>query len=148
MATATNDNQVQSAVPTGLWGTISHFSVHKSATGGTTYVGFTPLTTNRTPAVGQRLQFAAGAIDVVINDQATGGEFGAYGAETALEGNLRQRHPVRRPCTRARPEPPGRPMRSAATGTRGSPWGTPTGPLASGAGPLRRAAPDGPPAVG
>ena len=86
MATATNDNQVQSAVPTGLWGTVSHLSVHKSATGGTTYVGFTPLTTNRTPAVGQRLQFAAGAIDVVINDQATGGEFGAYGAETALEG--------------------------------------------------------------
>ena len=86
MATATNDNQVQSAQPTGSWGAITHLSIHKATTGGATYVGFTALDTARTPAIGQRIQFAAGAIDVVLNDQATGGEFGAYGAQQALNG--------------------------------------------------------------
>ena len=86
MATATNDNQIQSTQPTGSWGAITHLSIHKATTGGATYVGFTALDTARTPAIGQRIQFAAGAIDVVINDQGTGGEFGAYGAEKALEG--------------------------------------------------------------
>ena len=86
MATATNDNQLQSAQPTASWGAVSHLSLHKSATGSTTYIGFTALDTSRTPAIGQRIQFAAGAIDIVINDQGTGGEFGSYGAEQALEG--------------------------------------------------------------
>ena len=86
MATLTNDNQLQSAQPTASWGTISHLSLHKTATGGTTYIGFTALDTSRTPAIGQRIQFAAGAIDIVINDQGTSGEFGAYGARQSLEG--------------------------------------------------------------
>ena len=86
MATATNNNEIQTVQPTALWGTVSHLSVHKAATGGTTYIGFTPLDTNRTPSIGQRIQFAAGAVDIVINDQGTGGEFGVYGAQQALGG--------------------------------------------------------------
>ena len=86
MATLTNDDTLQSAQPTASWGAVSHLSLHKVATGGTAYIGFTALDTSRTPAIGQRIQFAAGAIDVVINDQGTGGEFGAYGAQQALGG--------------------------------------------------------------
>ena len=86
MANLTNDNAIESATPTALWGTITHASLHKSATGDTTYLGSTPLGSNLVPAIGQAIEFAAGEIDIDLNDKSVGGEFGAYGAQQALEG--------------------------------------------------------------
>ena len=87
MATATNDNQVQSAVPTGLWGTITHLSVHKSATGGHHVRRVYPA--DHEPHAGRRPAFAVRGRRDRRGDQRSGHGRGvriAYGAETALEG--------------------------------------------------------------
>ena len=82
MATADNDNAITSVNSTAAWGTISHSSWNRSATGATTYGAATALTTNVTPAIGQAVRFAAG----VLTMQVVNGELTPYGGRAAVIG--------------------------------------------------------------
>ena len=82
MATADNDNAITSVNSVAAWGTVSHSSWNRSATGATTYSAATALSANVTPAIGQAVRFAAG----VLTLQVVNGELVAYGGRAAVMG--------------------------------------------------------------
>lgn len=59
-----NGTAITFPTPTALWGTITHFVVanHASASAAANIIGWAALTTPRTPAIGDLVRFAAGAL--------------------------------------------------------------------------------------
>ena len=65
MAVAKNTAVVQFATPTASWGTISHFGIWDSASGGT-FLGSSPLDNNRAVQIGADVEFAPEALQVTV----------------------------------------------------------------------------------
>ena len=59
---SSNNAVVQFAVPTGSWGTVSHFSLWAS----TTFLGSESVTTSRTVNTGADVEFAIGDLTITV----------------------------------------------------------------------------------